>query len=83
MSKRITIVIDGERVETEKGEILGYVLHDVMNKQLRATQKHGSPRGLFCGMGVCFDCLVCVDGRSGIRACLEPVRAGMQVETKA
>ena len=38
-------------------------------------------RGIFCGMGVCFDCLVRVDGREGVRACVTPIRAGMRVET--
>src|ERR1051326_2367792 len=41
----------------------------------------GEPRGLFCGMGVCFDCLIQVDGRSNVRACRAPVKAGLHVET--
>ena len=40
----------------------------------------GQPRGVFCGMGVCHECLVVVDGRPGRRACLEPVRDGMRIE---
>lgn len=43
----------------------------------------GHPRGLFCGMGVCFECLVTVDGQSGQRACLIPVQPGMQVQLAA
>lgn len=39
----------------------------------------GHPRGLFCGMGVCFECLVTVDGQPGQRACLIVVASGMQV----
>lgn len=39
----------------------------------------GSRRGIFCGMGVCQDCLVRVDGRAGVRACMTPVEAGMDV----
>lgn len=35
----------------------------------------------FCAMGSCFACLVEVDGRRAVRACLEPVRAGMSVTT--
>jgi predicted molibdopterin-dependent oxidoreductase YjgC len=46
----------------------------------RTTRVAGRPRGLFCGIGVCFDCLVTVDGRPNVRACLEPVRAGALVE---
>lgn len=39
----------------------------------------GAPRGLFCGMGVCFECLVTIDGLTGQRACITPARPGMRV----
>jgi aerobic-type carbon monoxide dehydrogenase small subunit (CoxS/CutS family) len=39
----------------------------------------GAPRGVFCGMGVCFDCLVTVDGQADRRACITPARPGMRV----
>ncbi|MCF8038149.1 MAG: (2Fe-2S)-binding protein, partial [Desulfohalobiaceae bacterium] len=38
------------------------------------------PRGFFCGMGVCYDCLVTVDGRPGTRACMTQVEDRMEVE---
>jgi D-hydroxyproline dehydrogenase subunit gamma len=41
----------------------------------------GEPRGPVCGMGVCFECRVTVDGRPHVRSCLEPVRDGMEVGT--
>lgn len=41
----------------------------------------GEPRGPVCGMGSCHECRVSIDGRTGIRSCLEPVREGMRVET--
>jgi aerobic-type carbon monoxide dehydrogenase small subunit (CoxS/CutS family) len=41
----------------------------------------GEPRGPLCGMGVCFECRVTVDGAAHVRACLLPVRAGMEVST--
>ncbi len=63
----VVISVDGEPVEAAAGTPLGAVLH-----------ARGFP--LFCGMGVCFDCLVTVDGRGGVRACTTPVRAGMRVE---
>ena len=47
---------------------------------LRRT-RGGDPRGVFCGMGVCHECLVTVDGRSGQRACMTEVREGMSVAT--
>jgi sarcosine oxidase subunit alpha len=43
----------------------------------------GEPRGPVCGMGTCFECRVTIDGMQGRRACLEPVREGMQVALDA
>jgi len=41
----------------------------------------GEPRLPLCGMGVCFECRVCIDGVAEQRACMLPVRTGMQVTT--
>jgi predicted molibdopterin-dependent oxidoreductase YjgC len=78
MSVEVTIVVDGRAIATTAGVPLGAVLHE-LGATLRHTQS-GSPRGVFCGMGVCFDCLVTVDGRPDVRACVTPVRDGMRVE---
>ena len=48
----------------------------------RTTRDGGAPRGLFCGIGTCFDCLVTVDGAANQRACLVPARPGMTVTTQ-
>jgi len=45
--------------------------------------KRGAPRGLFCGMGTCFDCQVSVDGGPAQRACLTKVRPGMKIRSLA
>ncbi|WP_394213815.1 (2Fe-2S)-binding protein [Brachybacterium vulturis] len=47
----------------------------------RTTRRTGEQRGLFCGIGVCFDCLATVDGRRGQRTCLVEVADGMDVRT--
>lgn len=41
----------------------------------------GMPRAPLCAMGSCFECRVTINGVSGVRACLEPVRDGLVVET--
>ena len=46
---------------------------------LRRTRNAGKPRGLFCAMGVCFDCVMTIDGKAGVRACMIKVEDGMQV----
>ena len=44
-------------------------------------QIHTSPSRLFCGMGVCWQCLVTVDGRPSHRACQTAAQPGMKIET--
>jgi hypothetical protein len=46
----------------------------------RSTRKGARPRGLFCGIGICFDCLVTVDGAANQRACVVEVREGLHIE---
>ena len=81
MSNRVSVTIDGVDYQVEESALLGHVLHDVKNAGFRISPKAREPRGLYCGMGVCFDCLVSIDGCFGVRACLQQVRDGMQVKT--
>jgi hypothetical protein len=45
------------------------------------TSVSGEPRAALCGMGICFECRVTIDGREHSRSCLIPVRAGMAIQT--
>src|SRR5690625_5156753 len=47
----------------------------------RSTRRSGSARGLFCGIGVCYDCLATINGRASQRTCLVEVADGMEVST--
>ena len=76
--RRVEIVLDGAAVEAYEGETVAAVLLARGEAATRTTVK-GEPRGVFCGMGVCFDCLVVVDGVPNTRACMTWVRDGMQV----
>lgn len=75
---RVEIVLDGHPVEAYLGETVAAVLLAEGEVATRTTVK-GEPRGIFCGMGVCWDCLVVVDGVPNTRACMTWVRDGMQV----
>jgi D-hydroxyproline dehydrogenase subunit gamma len=75
---RVEIVLDGRPVEAYEGETVATVLLARREIATRTTV-NGEPRGIFCGMGVCFDCLVVVDGVPNTRACMTWVRDGMQV----
>lgn len=78
----VTIIVDGTPAPAFLGESVATTMLAADRMRLRDTPKHGAPRGVFCAMGVCFDCLVSIDGISGIRACMTPVRDGMRVDTR-
>jgi len=76
----VQIEVDGEPVQAFEGESIAAALLASGRRILRYTPD-GSPRGIFCGMGVCFDCVVEVDGDPSVRSCITPVRAGMKIQT--
>jgi predicted molibdopterin-dependent oxidoreductase YjgC len=78
----VTITVDGVPVQAYLGETIAGALLAKGQRAWRRTPQ-GEPRGLFCGMGICFDCTVTVDGMPNLRACLTPVADGMEVVTEA
>jgi D-hydroxyproline dehydrogenase subunit gamma len=79
----LTFTFDGVPMIAFRGESVAAALLAAGQRVLRSTPVTGSPRGVFCGMGVCFDCLVVIDGEPGRRACMTFVIEGMRVETQA
>lgn len=75
----VRVIVDGQEVTAHEGESVLAVLWASGRHTLHTTARRREPRGFFCGMGVCFDCLVTVDGMFNVRACLEPVRDGMTI----
>ncbi|NUS06965.1 MAG: (2Fe-2S)-binding protein [Nonomuraea sp.] len=69
----------GAAVPAEPGQSVGAALVAAGILDWRTTRKGGRPRGLFCGIGVCFDCLITIDGVPDRRACLVPSRDGMRL----
>lgn len=76
----ISFTFNGRPLETSPGQSVGAALTSNGITAWRSTRKGGRPRGLFCGIGVCFDCLVTVDGVGNQRACLAEVGDGMVVD---
>jgi hypothetical protein len=56
------IIFDGRAVPFTPGQSIGAALTGAGIASWRVTRMAGRPRGLFCGIGVCFDCLVTIDG---------------------
>ena len=77
--KPVRFTCDGEGVEAFEGESVAAALLASGRRALGVSPRRGEPRGLFCVMGACFDCTMTMDGRTGRRACMTPVRAGMAV----
>ena len=75
----VTIFIDGRPVAAELGESVAAVLLRQQEGWSRTTPVSQSPRAPYCMMGVCFECLVEVDGQGSVQGCLTPVRDGMSV----
>ena len=75
-----TFFVDGEAIEACSGETIGGALLLAGRRGLRRTARRDEPRGLYCVMGVCWECAVRVDGRS-VRACVVPATPGLSVET--
>lgn len=77
----ITVQVDRRPVAAAAGQTVAAVLLAQGIRQFRHTDRRGEPRGVFCGMGVCYECLVTVDGVPNVRACMTVVAPGMIVET--
>jgi len=74
----VDVLVDGDPVRAQLGESVLGVLMAQGGPALRTTAA-GEPRGAYCAMGSCFECLVEVDGVAGTRACMTLVRHGMRI----
>ena len=75
----VAITFEGRGIEAEEGETLAAALAANRIRVLRTTRS-GAERGIFCGMGVCQDCLVEIDGKPNQRACMTKVERPMSIE---
>lgn len=78
---RVLIEVDGEQIACRPRTTVAAALLAAGRRTWRRTPQ-GAPRGLFCGIGLCFDCLLTVDGAPNVRACVTLVAPGMHVETE-
>jgi len=76
-----TITVDGREITVYSGETLAAALTASGIRVFYHTAD-GSPRGVYCGIGQCFSCLVTVNDQPGIRACMTTAAPGMRVQTK-
>ncbi len=75
----VDFFVDGRRVSGHPGESVAAALLDAGVAFLRTAPRDGAPRGMFCAMGVCQECVVEIDGRR-VESCRATVREGLQVK---
>ncbi len=75
----IDLLVDGEVITAYVGETVAGALTAAGRRVFRHTERRGAPRGVFCGIGICFDCLVTVEGMGRVRSCMVVVQPGMRV----
>lgn len=77
----VRLTVNGNAVEVPVGSSVAAAVARLGVPFRRSVD--GQPRAPFCGMGVCFECRVCIDGMLQQRACMIPARDGMRVLTDA
>jgi len=78
----IEFTFDGEIISAITGQSVAAALLAANQRALRKTRFNNNERGVFCGIGLCFDCLVVIDGITNQRACLIEARPGMKVQSQ-
>jgi len=80
--KQVTFTYNDKEVQGYEGEPIAMALKAAGLMVHRYTQKEHKPRGIFCAIGRCTDCVMVVDGKPNVRTCVTPLKEGMRVETQ-
>src|SRR5262245_17897204 len=72
---------DGEKLSGFEGEAISSALVRAVIGHLRVSRKRREPRAYYCGMGMCWECAVRVEGAGVVRGCIYPLREGLEVRT--
>lgn len=78
----LTFQFDGRAMTGRGGDTVAAALLANGVSACRETPVSGAPRGPYCMMGICFECLVVIDGIGNRQGCLVPLAEGMRVETQ-
>ena len=78
----VTFTLDGKEMQGYEGEPIAAALRASGILKHRETAKLHKPRGIFCAIGRCTDCVRVVDGVPNTRTCITALKAGMKVQTQ-
>ena len=79
VGRLVSITVDGKVIEAVEGEPIAAAMLAQGMRVMRKTPRFGEPRGVFCGIGRCTDCIMTVDGTPNVRTCVTTVREGMVI----
>ena len=80
--RKVTFSFDGKELSGYEGESIAAALKAAGVMVHRYTAKQHKPRGIFCAIGRCTDCVMIVNGQPNVRTCITPLEEGMKVETQ-
>lgn len=78
-ASKVEVFIEGEKVEAYAGESAASVVLRSGMLPSRTTSVSGEGRAPYCMMGVCFECLLEIDGIANVQGCMTPVVDGMEI----
>lgn len=78
----VKFIYNGKEIEGYEGEPIAAALKAAGVMVHRYTKKQHKPRGIFCAIGRCTDCVMVVNGKPNVRTCTTPLKEGMTVETQ-
>jgi predicted molibdopterin-dependent oxidoreductase YjgC len=79
---QIRVTLNGESITSREGQSVGALLLEHEQLATRTTRQNARPRGMFCGIGICFDCLITINGITNQRACVTNIEEGMTIQTQ-
>jgi aerobic-type carbon monoxide dehydrogenase small subunit (CoxS/CutS family) len=82
MSAPINFIFNGSKYTGESGQSIAAALISQGQRVLRTTRFDETPRSIFCGIGICFDCVVVVNGIANQRSCLVEITEGAVIVSK-
>ena len=80
--KEVSFTLDGRELKGYEGEPIAAALKAAGVMVHRHTKNKHKPRGIFCAIGRCSDCVMVVDGAPNVRTCITPLKAGMDIRTQ-
>jgi len=81
MSDQVNFIFNGKSISCQKGQSIAAAVIASGDRELRTTRFGNEPRSIFCGIGVCYDCVVVVNGVANQRSCLIEAKDAREVES--